>query len=96
MIYKILFTKTAKKSIDTILEKIDIRYGRSVYNRVKLEIDKGITLIECNPLIGRPFGLYKKFVLGKNIIFYKIEEKKAIIYIMYVFDCRQNWMRLLR
>ena len=94
--HKLFYTETFLDSFDEILLYIKKRHSIRVSNRVKEEIFRAISLIAWNPYMGSMYGdVYRKYVIEKTIIIYRIDEKNKVVFLVEAFDARQNWTSLL-
>ena len=95
MIFDLFITVTANNSILEILDNIESRYGSGIRKKWKREFKSAFIIIESNPFVGRHFGLYRQYIVGKTIFFYRVDVKSRKIFIMHAFDCRRDWSSLL-
>jgi len=79
--------------INKILKGIEKRWSKKVAYECRRKIQYTVLLVESNPFIGKRYGMYRRIVANKTLLFYKIVGDK--IYIMHAFDSRQNWTSLL-
>lgn len=96
MNYKILWTDEAIKNLEQILNYIATNWTNKEVNNFKLKLSEQLNIITRFPNIFPASTLaprLRKAVLTKHtIIFYEVKEQ--VIYIVYLFDSRQNQERI--
>lgn len=94
--YQILWTAEAINNLESILEYLTKRWSQHELNNFKVRLSNLVNLIRQNPILF-PVSQYnfrlRKAVLSKQItIFYEVAGQ--IIYVVYLFNNRQNIERI--
>ena len=90
---KIIWSESASKDLDKILNFYEERNGNAVFSKRLLQEFKKLTkLIQQNNFLGRPVetqtSKLRVFVIGNYLLFYEV--KKETIEIKLVWDNRQD------
>jgi len=101
--YSVIRTDTADAHIHKIILYIAEEFGVEVAIQKLDEMQEQIMVRAENPYIGidprymvlRRQG-YKVLVLEKNLVFYKIDEKRKIVTVYAVVDQRQDYLNIVR
>ena len=101
--YKILRTDTADIGLRKIILSIAENFGAETALEKLALIEKQISRLECNPLLGavpRYMVLkrqgYRVLILEKDLVFYKINEAEQVVIIYAIVDQRQDYMSILQ
>ena len=103
MKYKVERTDTA----DSLIRKIVLFVAKNFGNDVALEkldhLEESIMSLADNPYIGvKPrYNVLKRqgylaLILEKDLIFYKVDEKKKIVTVYAIVDQRQDYFSIIR
>jgi plasmid stabilization system protein ParE len=91
-IYKLLWTENALQELNSIIAYLENNWTKKEIKKFSKRINKLLNLIQTNPELFPKTNIKKnirKSILTKqNTIYYKFED--GIIYILSVFDNRQN------
>lgn len=103
MKYNIIRTDVADSHIRSIILYIAEKFGNDVALEKLNDLEKGILALADNPDIGiepRYPALkrqgYKVLILGKDLVFYKVNEGQKEIIIYAVVDQRQDYLNIIR
>lgn len=103
MKYQVLRTDTADAGIRKIVLYIAQNFGNHVALEKLDEIEKRILDLGDDPYIGtEPRYLvlkrqgFKVLILEKDLVFYKIDEKKKQVIVYAVVDQRQDYLNIIR
>lgn len=103
MKYNVVRTDTADSQIRNIILYIAEQFGSDVALQKLNDLEKGILALADNPNIGtEPSYLvlkrqgYRVLILGKNLVFYKINESHKEVIIYAVADQRQDYLNIIR
>lgn len=97
---RILWTTKANLRLTNILTYCFTEFGTTVALQFKEGIDNGMRLLSCHPYIGKIEDLYyeshkvRSLLEGYYKILYYVDDTKEIIYILSLFDCRQDPSRM--
>ncbi len=103
MKYKIERTDTA----DSLIRRIVLYIAENFGNDVALEkldyLEESIMLLGDNPYIGvePKYNVLKRqgyyvLILEKDLVFYKVDDKKKLVTIYAVVDQRQDYLSIIR
>lgn len=103
MRYRVERTDTA----DSLIRRIVLFIAENFGNKVALEklddLEKSIMNLENNPYIGvePKYNVLKRqgylvLILEKDLVFYKVDDKKRIVTIYAVVDQRQDYLSIIR
>ncbi len=103
MKYKVERTDTA----DSLIHKIVLFIAENFGNDIALDrldyLEKSIMNLGDNPYIGAEprYNVLKRqgylvLILEKDLVFYKVDDKKKIITVYAVVDQRQNYLSIIR
>lgn len=105
MKYNVIRTDVADSQIKNVILYIAEKFGSDTALEKLDDFEKNILALGDNPDIGmqprypvlRRQG-YRVLILGKNLVFYKVNEsKKEVIIIIYaVADQRQDYLNIIR
>ena len=101
--YTVLRTDTTDSLIHKLILDIAEKFGSDVALDKLNKLEKQIMLLAENPYLGvdprymvlRRQG-YKVLITDKNLVFYKINEKRKIVTIYAVVDQRQDYLNIIR
>ena len=103
MKYGIIRTDTADALIREIILYIAENFGNSVALKKLGELEEDILSLGDNPYIGTTpkYNVLKRqgymvLILEKNLVFYKINEKKKIVTVYTVLGQIQNYLDIIR
>ena len=103
MKYGIIRTDTADALIREIILYIAENFGNSVALKKLSELEEAILSLGDNPYIGTTpkYNVLKRqgymvLILEKNLVFYKINEKKKIVTVYTVLGQIQNYLDIIR
>ena len=103
MKYRILRTDTADAHIHKIIMYIAEKFDADIALKKLDEIESNIMLLADDPYLGEEprYTLlkrqgYRVLVLEKDLVFYKVDDKKKTIMIYAVVDQRQDYINILR
>ena len=103
MKYGIIRTDTADALIRGIILYIAENFGNSVALKKLGELEEAILSLGDNPYIGTTpkYNIlkiqgYMVLILEKNLVFYKINEKKKIVTVYTVLGQIQNYLDIIR
>ena len=103
MKYGIIRTDTADALIREIILYIAENFGNSVALKKLDELEEAILSLGDNPYIGTTpkYNVLKRqgymvLILEKNLVFYKINEKKKIVTVYTVLGQIQNYLDIIR
>ena len=103
MKYGIIRTDTADALIREIILYIAENFGNSVALKKLGELEEAILSLGDNPYIGTTpkYNVLKRqgymvLILEKNLVFYKINEKKKIVTVYTVLGQIQNYLDIIR
>jgi len=101
--YGIIRTDTADALIRGIMLYIAENFGNSVALKKLSELEEAILSLGDNPYIGTTpkYNVLKRqgymvLILEKNLVFYKINEKKKIVTVYTVLGQIQNYLDIIR
>lgn len=97
MLPQVKLSKKAEKKLESLFTYLETRWSSAVKNNFVNKLDKSIRQIQQHPE-GFPKseimnGLHKHVMTKQTTIYYKSDKKH--IYIITVFDSRQNPKKLL-
>ena len=103
MKYKVERTDTA----DSLIHKIVLFIAENFGNDIALDrldyLEKSIMNLGVNPYIGAEprYNVLKRqgylvLILEKDLVFYKVDDKKKIITVYAVVDQRQDYLSIIR
>lgn len=97
MLPQVKLSKRAEKKLDNLLNYLETKWSARVKNNFVNKLQKAIKQIQQHPY-GYPNseiikGLHKHVITKQTTIYYKYD--KMYIYIITVFDSRQNPKKLL-
>lgn len=103
MKYTVVRTDTADEQIRRIILYINENFGSEIALQKLDELEKSILHLGDNPDIGtipryhilRQQG-YRVLILEKNLVFYKVDDKKKRVIIYAVVDQRQDYLNIIR
>lgn len=101
--YTVMRTDTADSLIHKIILGVAQNFGAEIALEKLGELEKQLMLLADDPYIGveprymilRRQG-YKVLITDKNLVFYKIDEKKKVVTVYAVVDQRQDYLNILR
>lgn len=103
MKYNIIRTDVADSQIRNIILYIAEKFGNNVALQKLEDLEKSILALADNPNIGtEPKYLvlkrqgYKVLILEKDLVFYKVNERKKEVIIYAVADQRQDYLNIIR
>ena len=103
MKYGIIRTDTADALIREIILYIAENFGNSMALKKLGELEEAILLLGDNPYIGTTpkYNVLKRqgymvLIFEKNLVFYKINEKKKIVTVDAVLGQIQNYLDIIR
>ena len=103
MKYTVIRTDTADEQIRKIILYINENFGAEVALQKLDELEESILHLGDHPDIGiiTRYGVlrrkgYKVLVLEKNLVFYKVDEKRKRVVIYAVVDQRQDYVNIIR
>jgi toxin ParE1/3/4 len=101
--YKVLRTDTADALIRNIVLYIAENFGNEIALNKLDDLEKSILKLEDNPYIGTEPRYtvlkrqgYKVLILEKDLVFYKIDEKRKVVTVYAVVDQRQDYLSIIR
>ena len=103
MKYKVLRTDTADAGIRQIVLYIARNFGNQTALQKLQELESAILGLESDPYIGvqphypvlRRQG-FRVLILERDLVFYKVNDKKKEVIIYAIVDQRQDYMDILR
>ena len=103
MKYGVIRTDTADALIRGIILYVAENFGNSVALKKLGELEEAILSLGDNPYIGTTpkYNVLKRqgymvLILEKNLVFYKINEKKKIVTVYTVLGQIQNYLDIIR
>ncbi|MCI8693710.1 MAG: type II toxin-antitoxin system RelE/ParE family toxin [Lachnospiraceae bacterium] len=103
MKYKIFRTDVADSQIRSIILYIAEKFGKEIALQKLDDLEKGILALADNPELGTEPRYpvlkrqgYKVLILGKNLVFYKVNETRKEIILYSVVDQRQDYLSIIR
>ncbi len=103
MKYKIFRTDVADSQIRSIILYIAEKFGKEIALQKLDDLEKGILALADNPELGTEPRYpvlkrqgYKVLILGKNLVFYKVNETRKEIILYAVVDQRQDYLSIIR
>ena len=103
MKYKVIRTDTADALIRNIVLYIAENFGNEIALNKLDDLEKSILKLEDNPYIGTEPRYtvlkrqgYKVLILEKDLVFYKIDEKRKVVTVYAVVDQRQDYLSIIR
>lgn len=103
MKYTVIRTDTADEQMRKIILYINENFGAEVALQKLDKLEKSILHLGDHPDIGiiPRYGVlrrkgYKVLVLEKNLVFYKVDEKRKRVVIYAVVDQRQDYVNIIR
>ncbi len=103
MKYEVMRTDTADSLIRKIVLHIAENFGKDVALEKLDHLENSIMNLEENPYIGvePKYNVLKRqgylvLILEKDLVFYKIDEKKKQVIVYAVIDQRQDYLSILR
>jgi len=101
--YKVIRTDTADALIRNIVLYIAENFGNEIALNKLDDLEKSILKLEDNPYIGTEPRYtvlkrqgYKVLILEKDLVFYKIDEKRKVVTVYAVVDQRQDYLSIIR
>jgi toxin ParE1/3/4 len=101
--YKIFRTDVADSQIRSIILYIAEKFGKEIALQKLDDLEKGILALADNPELGTEPRYpvlkrqgYKVLILGKNLVFYKVNETRKEIILYSVVDQRQDYLSIIR
>lgn len=103
MKYQIIRTDVADAQIRRLILSIAEKFGRETALQKLNEIEKRIMILSDYPDIGtqpRYLALkrqgYRVLILDKDLVFYKVNERKKEVVIYAVVDQRQDYLSIIQ
>ena len=103
MKYIVIRTDTADALIRNIVLYIAENFGNEIALNKLDDLEKSILKLEDNPYIGTEPRYtvlkrqgYKVLILEKDLVFYKIDEKRKVVTVYAVVDQRQDYLSIIR
>ena len=103
MKYTVVRTATADEQIHKIILYINENFGSEVALQKLEELEGSILHLGDHPEIGMipRYGVlrrqgYKVLILEKNLVFYKVDEKRKREVVYAVVDQRQDYLNIVR
>ncbi len=103
MKYKIFRTDVADSQIRSIILYIAEKFGKEIALQKLDDLEKGILALADNPELGTEPRYpvlkrqgYKVLILGKNLVFYKVNETRKEIILYAVVEQRQDYLSIIR
>ena len=103
MKYIVIRTDTADALIRNIVLYIAENFGNEIALNKLDDLEKSILKLEENPYIGTDPRYtvlkrqgYKVLILEKDLVFYKIDEKRKVVTVYAVVDQRQDYLSIIR
>ena len=103
MKYIVIRTDTADALIRNIVLYIAENFGNEIALNKLDDFEKSILKLEDNPYIGTEPRYtvlkrqgYKVLILEKDLVFYKIDEKRKVVTVYAVVDQRQDYLSIIR
>lgn len=103
MKYHVIRTDVADSQIRSIILYVAEKFGNGVAIRKLNDLEESILALAENPDIGMEPRYpvlkrqgYKVLVLEKNLVFYKINERKKEVIIYAVVDQRRDYLNIIR
>ena len=94
MVYEVIITERAAKSLDNINDYLERKFGTKAIQDFDELFMRTLEAIKQNPLIGNPSPFrakIRKFAMHKrSTIYYRIRERKMFVEIIDVWDTRRN------
>ena len=101
--YTVMRTDTADSLIHKIILGIAQNFSAEIALEKLDELEKQIMLLADDPYIGGELRYmilrrqgYKVLITEKNLVFYKIDEKKRVVTVYAVVDQRQDFLNIIR
>jgi toxin ParE1/3/4 len=101
--YIVIRTDTADALIRNIVLYIAENFGNEIALNKLDDLEKSILKLEDNPYIGTEPRYtvlkrqgYKVLILEKDLVFYKIDEKRKVVTVYAVVDQRQDYLSIIR
>lgn len=101
MIYTVLWSKSAEKSLDKIVEFYELVASKKIAHRIAQNIIHSSISLENHPKRCQPELLlshlsieYRYLLVGNHKVIFKVIEETGTVLILTVFDCRQNPAKL--
>lgn len=98
--YAVKISPIARKDLANLKEYLELMFDEEISARVIREVLSSIRKFEEYPLMGRPLTNiidvhtdYLYFVIEKNYIFYRIENKS--VEIIRILDTRRDFIKIL-
>lgn len=103
MTYTVIRTDTADEQIHRIILYVNENFGSEVALQKLDELEESILHLGENPDIGtilryhilRQQG-YRVLSLEKNLVFYKVDDKRKRVIVYAVVDQRQDYLNIIR
>jgi plasmid stabilization system protein ParE len=93
MAAKIIWSPTARKNFDSLVDFLEIKWGKRVIEKLFTELNEVLNSISQNPELFPVFSarrnLRKCLLRRKTLLFYKIKSKDVIELALFV-DARKN------
>lgn len=103
MKYKIFRTDVSDSQIRSIILYIAEKFGKEIALQKLDDLEKGILALADNPELGTEPRYpvlkrqgYKVLILGKNLVFYKVNETRKEIILYAVVEQRQDYLSIIR
>ncbi len=103
MKYKVYRTDTADALIRNIVLYIAENFGNEIALNKLDDLEKSILKLKDNPYIGTEPRYtvlkrqgYQVLILEKDLVFYKIDEKRKVVTVYAVVDQRQDYLSIIR
>lgn len=103
MKYDVIRTDVADSQVRSIILYVAEKFGRDVALQKLDDLEKSILSLGDDPFVGMdPKYLvlkrqgYKVLILKKDLVFYKINEKKKEVVIYAVVDQRMDYLNIVR
>jgi toxin ParE1/3/4 len=100
--YEVVRTDTADEGIRRIILYIAQNFGAEVALKKLDDMEKSILSLGDNPYVGidpRYLALkregYKVLILEKDLVFYKIDEKRRRVIVYAAVDQRQDYLNII-
>ncbi len=103
MKYEVIRTDTADSLIRKIILYVAEQFGNDVALEKLDELEESIMKLSIDPYIGiepkynvlRRQG-YRVMILKKDLVFYKVDDKKKLVTVYAVVDQRQDYLSIIR
>ncbi|WP_142426855.1 type II toxin-antitoxin system RelE/ParE family toxin [Enterococcus durans] len=97
MVYKVQLSEAAKKDLSDLVDYIQVEFGENIKKRIHIQLTDSLKSLSTFPYKGKSGESLLVFLKGyyclplkRNTIFYKVNEEKKLVYVLRIFNNRED------